>query len=161
MADALKDYGDASFSARDIADKYGVSMSTLTVWARKAGVKLRGRGRTKQTQPDSNTRRILEAAEVMPQEVVGRQFGGVTKQRISKILKRWQNWRKPDRSPFVTEDVIRWKGKHFKVLQPGPLFGKVVNEHGEIMHNFYWHMGGSLAVKTDPSKMKIRGRKAR
>lgn len=151
MADALKDYvNNPSMSATDIAEKHGVSPSTLTVWAKKARIKLRGRGRQSLRQPSARTREILELAESLTLEEVGLRFG-MKKQRVSKIVKRWKDWKKPTKAPFVVDDIVLWKGAYYKVLEAGTLFGKVVDQAGLIAHNFYWNLGGEQAVKVDPS----------
>lgn len=160
MADALKDYvGHPTMSATDIAVKHGVSPSTLTVWAKKARIRLRGRGRQSLRQPSARTRDILELAESLTLEDVGLRFG-MKKQRVSKIVKRWKDWKKPSKAPFVVDDVVLWKGGYYKVLEAGTLFGKVVDQAGQIAHNFYWNLGGEMAVKVDPSlwstKPKLR-----
>jgi transposase-like protein len=161
MADALKDYVNSpSTSVTAIAEKHGVSPSTLTVWAKKAKIRLRGRGRESQRQPSARTREILELADTLTQEEVGERFG-MSKQRVSRILRRWKDWKKPRQSPFVVDDVIQWKGTLYKVIEPGALFGKVVDQAGQVVHNFYWNMAGSLAIKVDPSlwNRKPSGRK--
>lgn len=154
MADALKDYANTALHTKDIAVKYGVSPSTLTVWAKKAKVPLRGRGRDKQTQPDTRQRKILEMAEVITQAQVGKMFSGITKQRVSKIVKRWSGWKHPRQSPFQAEDVILWKGKFFTVLEGGVHCGRVRDDQGRIIHTFYWHMDGCIAQKVDPNMAK-------
>lgn len=154
MADALKDYVNSPNTPTSvIAKRHGVSPSTLTVWAKKAKLKLRGRGRESQRQPNARTRAILELAEALTLEEVGERYG-MTKQRVSRIVRRWKDWKKPRQSPFVVDDVIQWKGEIFKVVEEGALFGKVITLDGQIMHNFYWNMQGSLAQRVDPSLWK-------
>jgi transposase len=161
MADALKDYvGCPTMSATAIADKHGVSPSTLTVWAKKARIKLRGRGRNIQRQPSARTREILELAESLTLHAVGKRFG-MKKQRVSKIVKRWKDWKKPSKSPFLVDDIVSWKGGLYKVLEAGPLFGKVVDQSGMIAHNFYWNLAGEMAVKVDPSLWNTKPRPRR
>jgi transposase-like protein len=156
MADALKDYVNSpSTSVTAIAEKHGVSPSTLTVWAKKAKVKLRGRGRERQRQPSARTREILELTETLTLEDVGARFG-MSKQRVGKIVKRWKDWQKPRQSPFVTDDVVKWKGNLYKVIEGGVLFGKVMDQTGQVVHNFYWNMAGSLAVKVDPALWTLK-----
>lgn len=148
MADALKEYANTTIPTKDIAARYGVSASTLTVWATKAKIPLRGRGRDKMKQPDSRTREILETAETLTLEETGERFG-MTKQRVAKIVKRWEGWQRPTQSPFVADDVLVWKAKIYTVVEGGPLWGKVKDERGVTIHNFYWNMHGSVAVKID------------
>jgi transposase-like protein len=156
MADALKDYVHCpTMSATAIAEKHGVSPSTLTVWAKKAKLRLRGRGRESQRQPSARTREILELAETLTLEDVGKRFG-MTKQRVSRIVKRWKDWRKPQQSPFVIDDVIQWKGGLYKIIEAGSLYGKVIDQNGQIAHNFYWNLGGEQAIKVDPSLWGIK-----
>jgi transposase len=151
MSDALKDYVNTERPTKDIAAQYGVSASTLTVWAKKQGIALRGRGRERQRQPDARTREILEMAETLVLEDVGK-AAGISKQRVSKILRRWKGWKKPKETPFEPGERIMWKDQEFEVIMGGPLFGKVKNMGGEIIHNFYWTMDGNQAVRKSDYK---------
>lgn len=151
MSEALKDYADPTRKTKDIAAKYNVSASTLTVWARKAGIQLRGRGRDRNEEPDARTRAILEAAAALKQEEVAARFG-ITKQRISKIMKRWKGWKKPSTAPFAVGDVIEWNGAEYTVLEAQPLFGVVRDSTGDVINPFYWNMRGFRAHKVEPHK---------
>lgn len=151
MSEALKDYADPTRKTKDIAAKYGVSPSTLTVWARKAGLQLRGRGRDRSEEPDARTRAILEAAAALKQEDVAAKFG-ITKQRISKIVKRWKGWKKPTTAPFAIGDEIEWNRGIYTVLEAGPLFGIVRDSKGDVINPFYWNMRGFKAHKVEPHK---------
>lgn len=155
MSEALKDYANTDLPTSEIALKYEVSPSTLTVWAKKAKLPLRGRGREMLKQPDARTREILELAEVMVLKDVGSRFG-MSKQRVQKIVKRWKDWKRPRQSPFVPEDMILWKGKYYTVLEGGLHFGKVRDDKGLVIHNFYWNMRGTVAVKVDGEAMANR-----
>jgi transposase len=148
MADALKEYANTALPTKEIAAKYDVSASTLTVWAKKAKIALRGRGRDKMRQPDARTREILQTAETLTLDETGKRFG-MSKQRVQKIIKRWKDWQRPKQSPFVPDDVIQWKGKLYTVIEGGPMFGKVRDERNVTIHNFYWNMHGSQAIKVD------------
>lgn len=156
MSDALKDYANTERPTKDIAEQYGVSASTLTVWAKKQGIQLRGRGRACQRQPDARTCEILEAAESLVLEDVGNMFG-MSKQRVSKILRRWKGWKKPKDTPFEPGEQIVWKDQVFTVIQGGPIFGKVQNDKGEVIHNFYWTMNGYQAVRKSDYKPATNG----
>lgn len=161
MADALKDYVNSpNTSVTAIAEKHGVSPSTLTVWAKKANIRLRGRGRESQRQPGARTREILELADSLTLEDVGARFG-MSKQRVSRIVKRWKDWKKPRQPPFVVDDIIQWRGTIYKVIEAGTLCGKVVDQAGGVVHHFYWNMAGTLAVKVDPSLWKQKPRPSR
>jgi transposase len=159
MADALKDYANTTISTKDIAARYDVSASTLTVWAKKAKIALRGRGRDKMKQPDARTREILEMADALTLEETGERFG-MTKQRVAKIVKRWNGWQRPTQSPFAPDDVVLWKNKLYTVVEGGPIFGKVRDERGITIHNFYWNMHGSVATRVDAETVaRIRNKK--
>jgi transposase len=154
VADALKDYAhNLNEPTKEIAARHGVSPSSLTVWARNAKIGLRGRGREKAKQPDARQREILEMCETLVYEDVAERFG-MTKQRVSKIVKRWKDWKRPKQSPFMPDDVVSWDGKLYKVLEGGPLFGKAVDEKGNIIHNFYWSIHGKIAMKVNSDLFK-------
>lgn len=143
---ALADY-QASVPLKSIAERFNVSPATLTVWAKKAGIPLRGRGRNPHTAPNARIAAILEMAKRVPLDEAGKQFG-ITKQRVSYIVKRWSEKKPPGASPFKKGDTIVWRDKYYHVIEPGIESGAVKELNtGRTILNFNWNSGGKPAVK--------------
>lgn len=146
MAEALADYQDRVLTTDEIAAKHSVSAATLTVWAKKAGMALRNRGRKKQELPTPRQMEIIRLASVYKYEQVGARFG-MHKQSIHRIVKRWRNWSQPRKAPFEPGDLLLWRGKKFVVLEANHHDGTLREEKtGKIWKNFGWN-GGRIPKK--------------
>ena len=143
---ALRDYVKGDLTTKEIAQRHGVSQSTLTVWASNAGLKLRVRGRWKMDEPTEQQAQILELAEIHILNYVGRQFGQ-TKQGIHRIVHRWKGWMKPKHPPFIPGDILLWRGQKLTVLSAGLHNGVVENSKGNAMYSFPWNHAGVLPKK--------------
>lgn len=73
-----------------ISKKYGVCTATLTVWANKAGLPLRHRGRRRMTEPTPRQRSIVEMARICTYDAIADRFG-ITKQGVYRIVRRWKS----------------------------------------------------------------------
>jgi len=136
---ALRDYTANRISTAKIAEKAGVSKSTISVWADKAHLVRRTPGRRRDLEPSEQHKEILRMASRTPLEQVGAHFGS-TKQNIHRIVKRWKDWMPPRRPPFDPQDRIRWNGKEYLVLSANLCSGSVQTEDGTVIHNFRWRM---------------------
>lgn len=145
MAEALIDYQNTALTVEAIAVKHGVSSATLTVWAKKAGLPLRMRGRKAQERPTPRQLEIIKLASVYRYDQVGERFG-MKKQSIHRIVKRWRNWAQPKSAPFTPGDLIVWRGKKFTVLEANHQDGTLMDEHEKIYKNFTWN-GGKMPKK--------------
>lgn len=143
MAEALEAYVANVLTTQAIAEKHGISASTLTVWAQNAGLKLRSRGRRMQVVPNARQRAMLTMAEFATYEQVGEKFG-CEKQAVHRIVKRWKDWSKPKRPPFKPRDVIEWRGKRYTVLVATQTHGSLMDERKRTLHQFRWNQGGKL-----------------
>jgi transposase len=143
---ALQDYLRGEMYTKEIAKKYEVSPSTITAWATTAGVKLRSRGRHKQVSPTIRQLKIIELAQVLKYEEVGRQFG-ITKQAVHRVLIRWKAFVKPKRAPFVPGDVISWRGQKFTVYTAGIDGGTLVDKKGKLVRCVVWNSAGRTPTK--------------
>lgn len=143
---ALQDYLRGDLYTKEIAKKYGVSPSTITAWATTAGVKLRSRGRHKQDEPTVRQKKIIELAQVLKYDEVGRRFG-ISKQAVHRILIRWKAFVKPKRAPFVPGDVIMWRGQKFTVYNGGLDGGTLVDSKGKLVRCVVWNSGGRTPKK--------------
>jgi len=155
MADALADYQQRELTTDEIAAKHGISSATLTVWAKKAGLPLRNRGRKKQEVPTARQMEIIKLASVYKYDQVGARFG-MHKQSIHRIVKRWRNWAEPRKAPFAPGDILLWRGKKFVVLEANHHDGTLREEKtGKEWKNFSWN-GGRIPKKigTNPKYLK-------
>lgn len=87
---ALTDYQSGKMTVCKIAKKYRVCPATLTVWAKRAKVPLRRRGRRRMAGPTSRQRAILGLAGIVNYDLIGKKFG-ITKQGVSRIVRRWRS----------------------------------------------------------------------
>ena len=139
-AKTLVDYKNESMTTEEIAAKHGVSAATVTVWAKKAGIPLRTRGRWKQELPTAKQAEILRLCDVYTYQEVADKMG-MFKQSIHRIAKRWRTQIPPTKLPFVPGDMFVWKGKKMTVQMAGVLKGTVVDERGSTYKNFIWGRG--------------------
>ena len=77
-----------------LAHENGITPATLTGWAKKFGVPLRGRGRWRRANPSPQHARMIQLVRTQTYKAVGRRFG-LTRQRVHQIIKRWNT---PDAS---------------------------------------------------------------
>lgn len=145
-AEAIQDYLRGELYTREIAKRHEVSPSTITAWATAAGVKLRSRGRHKQDEPTVRQKKIIELAQVLKYDEVGRRFG-ISKQAVHRILIRWKAFVKPKRAPFVPGDVIVWRGKKFTVYMADIDGGTLVDSKGKLVRCVVWNSGGRTPKK--------------
>lgn len=143
---ALQEYLRGELFTKEIAKKYGVSPSTITAWAVSAGVKLRSRGRHKQEEPTVRQKKIIELAQVLKYDEVGRRFG-ISKQAVHRILMRWKVYVKPKRAPFVPGDIIQWRGAEFTVYMANIDGGTLIDSRGKLMRCVIWNSGGRTPKK--------------
>lgn len=141
----LEDYQNPKLTTEEIAELRGVSAATLTVWAKKAGIKLRSRGRRTLLAPTTKHRQILEMAQHLRYDQIGRKFG-MQKQAVHRIVKRWRGWQEPRTAPFAPGDIVSWKGKRLTVIDANAVDGTLEDEKGKIYKRFTW-AGGTVPKK--------------
>jgi len=139
---ALADYKANKKTTKQIAKEKGVSKSTVSVWARKARISKRAKGRRPYDQPSVEHRKILELVETLPMKEVGRRLGGMTKQNVHRVCKRWAGWVPTKKPPFKSGDLIKWSNEYFIVVEAGLTSGVVRNAGGQLIRNFHWRMTG-------------------
>lgn len=157
MAEALTDYQNRRLSTEAIAVKHSISTATLTVWAKKAGIPLRQRGRKPQENPTTRQKEILKLASVLSQAKVGERFG-MHKQSIHRIVKRWRDWFQSKQAPFDPGDMVSWRGRRFTVLEANHEDGTLLDDDGKKYKNFTWN-GGRMPKKigVNPRYAKPKG----
>jgi hypothetical protein len=140
VAQVLAEYRKRELTTEEIAAKHRISTATLTVWAKKAGLPLRKRGRRARTEPTPRQREIIMLASVCKYDVVGAQFG-MCKQSVYRLVKRWGHWRQTSKPQFDPGDVLLWRGKRLTVLDANDQEGTLVDELGRIYRRFTWSFG--------------------
>jgi predicted DNA-binding protein YlxM (UPF0122 family) len=152
---ALQEYLRGELYTKEIAKKHGVSPSTITAWATTAGVKLRSRGRHKQDEPTPRQKKIIELAQVLRYDEVGRRFG-ITKQAVHRVLTRWKHFVKPKRAPFVPGDVIMWRSRRFIVYSAGIDGGTLIDSRGKLVRCVVWNSGGRTPKKVGTDERYVK-----
>jgi DNA-binding CsgD family transcriptional regulator len=84
----LREFSERNESTKTIARRYGISPSTLTARAKRAGLPLRKRGRWQLPEPTAKQKRILRLVRTGTYAEVGSKFG-MSKQRVSQVVRRW------------------------------------------------------------------------
>lgn len=88
---ALELYTEGLKTSKEIAKEFEISPATLTVWAKKSGIPLRGRGRQAAIYPSPPVQLLLLEAWTHTYEVAAHRCG-VTKQCIGQVAQRWRGW---------------------------------------------------------------------
>jgi hypothetical protein len=133
-AEALRDYqrGDR---LKDIALRYGVSTTAISLWALWSGLPRRKRGKWAKDWPDARDIEIVQAVRSIVNgkptyKQIGAMFGNMSRAGIHRVYAKWKDWKL--RCRFKKGEVIRYEGRYFKMIEPG-IFGGVVQnmETGE------------------------------
>ena len=140
VAQVLAKYQKRELTTEEIAAKHGISMATITVWAKKAGLPLRKRGRRAQTEPTPRQWEIINLAALFMYDQVAARFG-MTKQSVYRIVKRWRNWCQTSKPPFAPGDVLLWRGKRLTVLDANCHDGALFDDRGKFYRHFTWSAG--------------------
>jgi len=156
---ALADYKANRKTTKQIAAEKGVSKSTISVWARKARLSKRAKGRRPYTEPSVAHRKILSLVERMPMEQVGLKLG-MTKQNVHRVCKRWKDHVPAKKPPFEEGDAIKWNGQYYIVIQAGITSGIVRDAKGAILRNFHWRMTGKGGKECFAEKVEGKPSKA-
>ena len=134
---ALQQYKDNKLTSEAIAAVAEVCPATLTVWAKKAGIPLRTRGRRTLLEPTPRHLKIIEMAQHSRYDQVGKQFG-MHKQQVHRIVKRWRDWVKPNGAPFAPGDILLWGKNRLTVIDAGPTEGTLEDDKGRMYLHFTW-----------------------
>lgn len=141
MVEALDKYKNhPEITTETIAKDSGISTATLTVWAKRAGIPLRKRGRRRQDRPTAKQLEIVKLASVYRYDQVGKRFK-MHKQSVHRIVKRWRPWAEPRKAPFSPGDMLLWRGKKLTVIQANQHDGTLIDEKNRIYNNFSWNTG--------------------
>jgi transposase len=92
--DAIRDYRTGTFTYHQLAKKHGVSPATICLWIRRAGLQPPPRGRPPFEKPTATHQKIIQIASTLTGEEIAQKLG-VSRQRVNKVLHRWQQFRPP------------------------------------------------------------------
>jgi len=142
----------------DIAAHYGVKQPSVSYWLKHFGpkyypktFKLRKQGRRRDTEPCERDKEILRLIAVEQRQCaeVGRTFG-ITRSRVTGIVKTWgeRGYKVPP--PFKINDLIKWKDYTFRVVRVyDSASGRVENvANRETIDPFHWFSHDEMAVLT-------------
>ncbi len=146
VSKVLRDYQDAEIRTSEIARRYGISPATITLWARKAGLQMRTRGRKLQDTPTERQRAIIRTATTVSINEAVRQFG-VHKQHVSRLVRRWRGWSTNDKPPFERGDIVLRLGERVTVLRAFPEYGVVLKHDKSVSRNWAWSKKGVMSKK--------------
>jgi len=102
----LAEYQAGQKTIEQIAHEHSVSTATITVWAKKAGLRLRTRGRRRLNEPCPRTKAILEMTQRITCAAAAREFG-ISRQGVWRIVKRWKPVVCPLTDADLTGDIER------------------------------------------------------
>jgi len=139
----------------NIAARYGVPASTISHWAKSAGMARRKRGAKALATPSTRVKTIMKLSKRMSYRQIAAVVGG-SHQNVSEIYQVWlERWWKIEPS-FQVGDVIEWFSMRFRVLAVhSHIDGDVQAEDGQIIRNFKWSEGNNrslLAQATIPAR---------
>jgi transposase len=151
-AKALEDYrrGDP---LKAIAIRYGVSVATVSLWAKAAGLERRRQGCRFKLRPEERDMEIVNAVRAVvdgkpTMAEIGRRWGWhlyMSRSNVHRIYHKWKDW-KPT-VPFESGDIIRFKHRDYEVVEPGVFEGKVRSLRTGRESTIPWKEGEHIAVK--------------
>ena len=98
VAQLLDLYGQRDVPIRVIAERFGVSLALVCTTAEKAGMPMRGRGRTRLREPSQRQHALLTEAWNSSYQAAGLKFL-ITKQGVGMLVKRWRAWTEENLGP--------------------------------------------------------------
>lgn len=128
-----------------IAQKYGFTPATISIWAKAAKLPRRARGIQPTAQPSDRDRAIIRRAREVAIKDVAKEFK-MTRARVWSIRSDWSKagWQEP--LPWKVGDTIEWAGDLFRVLRvDSEKRGAVRTEGGKIIDPFAWRFRGRSA----------------
>ena len=140
IASILHDYTHTDMSVEAIGKKHEASAIAVCHVAKAAGVELRGRGRTRLTEPRARDRKILEWVKTHPHAHVGRRFE-ISKQRVGDIVKRWAS-----RTEVSSPPPVSAHADTFVVASSRPI---ATRPQQAVDSNGAWHSVISFRITTE------------
>lgn len=111
IAAFIEEYKSGQFTNTELANRHGVSLSTVSGWIRQSGMPRKPRGARPLKQPSPIHRQILELSAQLNGQEIAWQFG-LTRQRVHQVLNRWRHLRPRRPEPPVRPTAERVHKKH-------------------------------------------------
>lgn len=151
-AQALEEYRRGE-RLKVIAIRYRVSAATVSLWAAGAGLARRRRGCRIKVRPDARDLEIVNAVRAVVDgkptlAEIGKRWGWhfyMSRANVHRIYHKWKDW-KPT-MPFQAGDIIRFKHRVYRVVEPGVFDGKVRVLRTGQESTIPWKTGEHIAVK--------------
>lgn len=143
---ALTDYR-SGMRLREIAARHGVHTSTISVWAKEAGLARRSQGCREKMAPSVRDAQIvadLRNDANLPMEAVGDRYG-ISRARVHRIYHKWKDWKPAP--PYKVGDKVRFMGQDYLIISAGVHEGKVRHLRTNKVTTISWHVGEERAVK--------------
>ncbi len=96
--DVIQGYKTGQSNQSELARRHGLCAATVSNWVREAGCPTGSRGRPAHKQPTSRQQEMLRRAWANTYAVAALRFG-VSKQYLSQLAKRWQDWAEHELGP--------------------------------------------------------------
>jgi transposase-like protein len=109
----IEEYKSDQYTNPELADRHGVSLSTILNWVRQSGVPRKRPGLRPQEKPSPTNRQIIELSSQFNGNEIARRFG-VSRQRVHQVLDRWKHLR-PERPRLVCPSIEKVRKEHREV----------------------------------------------
>lgn len=155
---AVEDYREG-VPLKVIAEKYGFTVATISIWAKAANVERRSRGIQPTTVPSDRDRSIIRRAREVQVNQVAKEFR-MTRARVWSIRTNWKKagWVEP--MPWKVGDTILWANERLKVVRiDDEKRGAVRTTDGKLIDPFTWKFKGKTARRVLASQNGHAGRK--
>lgn len=131
---------------REIATRHGVTVGTVSLWAKKAGVSRRPQGCRRKPIPSPRDLAILRAVRAGGQtlEQIGEKYG-LTRARVHFVYHKWKDCK--IEAPFAVGDKVRFMGDDYEVVSADVHDGRVRSLRGGKETTIPWKLGDEHAVK--------------
>ncbi len=143
-AAAVGDYKEGLL-LKVIAEKFGFTPATISIWAQEAGLPRRPRGIRRTVTPSDRDRLIIRRAREIPINAVAGEFR-MTRARVWSIRTNWKRagWVEP--MPWNVGAIIDWAGELLKVVRiDDEKRGAVRTANGITLDPFEWKFKGKTA----------------
>lgn len=148
----------------DIALRYGISIGTVSLWAKQCGLARRTRGCRVKRLPSQLDMGIVAAVRAVKDGVptlkeIGVQFGGFSRANVHRIYHKWKDW-KP-RVPFKVGDVVRVLDSNlhpqdYEVLVPDVFQGQCKHVKTGALKEVKWVSWVAKKMVSDDGKSRSK-----
>ena len=115
FAVAVQEYQSGQYTNQELANRHGVSLSTIANWIRRSGGPRKPHGPRPLEEPSPTHRQIIELSAELSGHEIARRFG-LSPQRVHQILERWEHLRpeRPKTPSRPTAGQVRRKRRELR-----------------------------------------------